>query len=52
MVTKLTQAASGHVDAEQEGRGGENVSSSTQTWRRGKGTGKKIKNKPKSLKMQ
>ena len=36
MVTKLTQAASGHVDAEQEGRGGENVSSSTQTWRRGK----------------
>ena len=36
MVTKLTQTASGRVDAEQEGRGVENVSSSTQTWRLGK----------------
>lgn len=36
VVTKLTQAASGHVDAEQEGRGGENMSSRTQTWRHGK----------------
>ena len=32
-VTKLTQAALGRAAAEQEGRGGENVFSSTQTWR-------------------